>query len=162
MHPFLENEEEEPGLQDLLIEINRRYMGKCFRRFMELGIYPGQLPILGMLKKHDGYSQKELAEHIHVKPPTVTVTIQRLEKAGMVYRKPDEKDQRVARIFLSEKGRAAMDNALAEVKKYERLLFRGFGETELCLMRRFFQQIIGNIDEIPEPDIKEDMKKEEL
>ncbi len=47
---------------------------------MEIGIYPRQMPIMGLLKEHDGYSQSELAARMHVKPPTVTVTVHRLEK----------------------------------------------------------------------------------
>ena len=69
-------------------------MGKCFGQMQELGIYPGQIPVLGLLAYKDGLSQREIAEHLRIKPPTVNVTVQRLEKAGFLYREADEKDQR--------------------------------------------------------------------
>ncbi len=42
---------------------------------------------------------KELADKRKVKASTTTVMIKRMEKAGLVERKQDEKDQRVSRIF---------------------------------------------------------------
>ena len=49
----------------------------------ELEIHPSQIPILAILGKNEEYSQKEIAQILGVKPPTVTVSIQRLEKMGM-------------------------------------------------------------------------------
>ena len=65
----------------MLMRIDRRFMGKCFGQMQELGIYPGQIPVLGLLAYKDGLSQREIAEKLRIKPPTVNVTVQRLEKA---------------------------------------------------------------------------------
>lgn len=91
----------EKSIQSLIMEISRMYMDKCFVKLKNIGIHPRQIPILAVLYKEDGYSQKELARQLGVKPPTVTVSIQRLEKSGLLIRKQDEKDQRVSRIYLS-------------------------------------------------------------
>ena len=32
----------------MLMRIDRRFMGKCFGQMQELGIYPGQIPVLGL------------------------------------------------------------------------------------------------------------------
>ena len=69
------------------MEISRMYMEKCFGKLKSLGIHPRQMPILAVLWKEDGCSQKELASQLGVKPPTVTVSIQRLEKIGIIVRK---------------------------------------------------------------------------
>ena len=76
----------------MFMRIDRRFMAKCFGQMQELGIYPGQIPVLGLLAHKDGLSQREIAEKLHIKPPTVNVTVQRLEKAGFLYREADEKD----------------------------------------------------------------------
>ena len=57
----------------------------------ELGIYPGQIPVLGLLAYKDGLSQREIAEHLRIKPPTVNVTVQRLEKQDFFTEKPMKK-----------------------------------------------------------------------
>ena len=114
----------EKSIQRLIMEISRMYMEKCFGKLKSLGIHPRQMPILAVLWKEDGCSQKELASQLGVKPPTVTVSIQRLEKIGIIVRKQDEKDQRIRAEFLVVHGaehrfkscafRAArMDSALA-------------------------------------------------
>ena len=86
-----EKQERQKSMQALFLEINRRYMGKCFSKMKELEIHPSQIPILAILGKNEEYSQKEIAQILGVKPPTVTVSIQRLEKMGMVCRKQDER-----------------------------------------------------------------------
>lgn len=148
---FLWENENEKSMQSLMMEINRRYLGKCFHQVMEFGIYPGQIPVLANIVHREGCSQKEIADSLHIKPPTVNVTISRLEKAGFVYRRQDEKDQRISRIYLTDTGRDVVHQAMEKVRKNEDTLFEGFSSTELCLMRRFFCQLLENIEKLPGP-----------
>lgn len=138
----------ERSMQELFMQISHRYAGKCFYVCKELGLYPGQVPILAILRKKDGYSQKELANRLGVKPPTVTVSIQRLEKTGLLCRKQDENDQRITRIYLTGKGRETIREGMRLMEQLEQSVFGGFSETELCLMRRFFMQILANIENV--------------
>ena len=119
------------SIQRMIMEISRLYMMKCFGRLQKLGIHPRQMPILAVLWRKDGCSQKELAEKLDVKPPTVTVSIQRLEKAGIIFRRQDEKDQRVSRIYLSEEGRSIIEEGMRMAKESEEQVFAGFSESEL-------------------------------
>ena len=134
--------EHKDSFLSMFMRIDRRFMGKCFGQMQELGIYPGQISVLGLLAYKDGLSQREIAEHLRIKPPTVNVTVQRLEKAGFLYREADEKDQRISRIYLTE-------NGMKKVRENEKILLDGLSETELCLLRRMLEQITENIDKIP-------------
>lgn len=136
----------EKGLQELLFQISHRYAGKCFYVIKELGLHPGQIPILVILQKKDGYSQKEITKLLGVKPPTVTVSIQRLEKSGLVCRKPDENDQRISRIYLTEKGHGVIRKGMEKMGQFEQSVFGNFSDTEICLLKRFFLQILTNIE----------------
>ena len=151
--------EHKDSFLSMFMRIDRRFMGKCFGQMQELGIYPGQIPVLGLLAYKDGLSQREIAEHLRIKPPTVNVTVQRLEKAGFLFRKADEKDQRVSRIYLTEKGKQAKERGMKRVEENEKILFDGFSDAELCLLRRFLEQITANIDKIPGSSGKNDTKK---
>lgn len=157
--------EEESGksMQSLMMDLNKRYLGKCFHQVMELGIYPGQIPVLSQIVHKEGCSQKEIADSLHIKPPTVNVTIARLEKAGLVCRRQDTKDQRISRIYLTDMGRDVVQQAMEKIKQNEELLFGNFDEAELCLLRRFFKQLLANIDKLPvspEKNIKKEGVKE--
>ena len=66
------------------MEINKAYGAKCYQQMMKLGIHPGQVPFLMLLSQRGEMSQKEVARELHVKPPTVNVMVQRMEKAGFV------------------------------------------------------------------------------
>ncbi len=81
------NEREHPlekSMQFLLWQISRLYAARCYRQITEKGLQPTQMPLLIMLHRNNGCSQKEMAEWLHIKPPTVNVSIQRLEKSGIV------------------------------------------------------------------------------
>ena len=157
--PGFAPEEHRMSFLSMFMRIDRRFMGKCFGQMQELGIYPGQIPVLGLLAYKDGLSQREIAEHLRIKPPTVNVTVQRLEKAGFLFRKADEKDQRVSRIYLTEKGKQANERGMKRVEENEKILFDGFSDAEICLLRRFLEQITANIDKIPGSSGKNDTKK---
>ena len=144
----------------MFMRIDRRFMAKCFGQMQELGIYPGQIPVLGLLSYQDGLSQREIAERLHIKPPTVNVTVQRLEKAGFLYREADEKDQRISRIYLTEKGKQTKESGMKKVQDNEKILLDGFSEEDLCLLRRFLDQITENIEKIPVASGKNNTRKE--
>ena len=91
-----------------------------------------------------------------MKPPTVTVSIQRLEKNGLLIRRQDEKDQRVSRIYLSDAGNAIIKEGMQIAREVEKQILSVFSESELCLMRRFCQQIKENIAAMPGPELSFD------
>ena len=144
----------------MFMRIDRSFMAKCFGQMQELGIYPGQIPVLGLLSYRDGLSQREIAEKLHIKPPTGNVTVQRLEKAGFLYRKADEKDQRISRIYLTEKGKQTKESGMKKVQDNEKILLDGFSEEDLGLLRRFLDQITENIEKIPVASGKNNTRKE--
>ena len=143
-----DGKEKQSSFLTLFMKVDRHFMTKCFGQMQELSIYPGQIPVLGLVAKKDGLSQRELAKILNIKPPTVNVSVQRLEKAGFLYKKPDEKDQRVTRIYLTEKGKETKAKALERIHKNEAVMLEGFSEAEQCLLRRFLEQILANIEKI--------------
>ena len=69
------------------------------------GTHPGQIFCLHVLAGHDGISQRDLADALHLSPPTVSKMLQAMQKAGAVERRPDAADQRLTRVFLTDAGR---------------------------------------------------------
>ena len=77
------------------------------RRIAHLGITPDQFTVLRTLLESDpaGVTQRDLAHLITSDPNTVGSLLERMEAAGLVARKPHEKDRRAHRIQLSASGR---------------------------------------------------------
>ena len=66
---------------------------------------PGQAICLRMLAAHEGATQRELGDMLHLSAPTVTAMLKRMERSGTIEREPDPADQRVARVRLTAEGR---------------------------------------------------------
>ena len=76
-----------------------------------MGIGPGQMPILGELRWHGEMTQRQLAEHTHVTAATISGTLKRMERAGLVYRTDDEKDARISIVRLTDEGKERGEQA---------------------------------------------------
>jgi len=79
------------------------------------GITPVQYAVLRVLWEEDGRSGAEIGARLAIDSATTTGVIDRLEAAGLVSRQPDERDRRIHRAVLSERGRAlqaALDGAM--------------------------------------------------
>jgi len=77
------------------------------RRISHLDITPDQFTVLRTLIECDpaGLTQRDLARMITSDPNTVGSLLERMESAGLVVRKPHEKDRRAHRIQLAASGR---------------------------------------------------------
>jgi DNA-binding MarR family transcriptional regulator len=84
------------------LHLHRQLMA---RTLVEDGSHPGQALCLRMLAAHDGMSQRDLGRALHLAPPSVTTMLQRMERSGIVERRPDEADQRITRVGLTAEGR---------------------------------------------------------
>lgn len=138
---------EDAGIQKMFMDLAHMIFQKDFGVLMEKGVYPGQMPLLKLLSKENGLSQKQVAQRLHISPPSVTVSAKRMEKNGLVERKPDEKDQRIQRIYITKKGEAVNELIMEIFQDNEKQLLKGFEEGEIYLLRRFFQHMIRNIQE---------------
>jgi DNA-binding MarR family transcriptional regulator len=110
-----------------------------------LGLYRGQHRLLRALWVQDGLTHTELSAHSHVRPSTITTTIQRMEKAGLVTRKHDAEDQRVSRVYLTQKGRALQEDVEQTWRRLEGEVFDGLAPQERVLLRRLLLHMRENL-----------------
>ena len=129
----------------LLAQVCRLEHARAHELLEELGLYRGQHSILRALWKQDGLTHTELSRHSHVRPATITKTIQRMEKAGLVERKRDAEDQRISRVYLTKVGRALQEDVEQTWRRLEEEIFADFSLEERVLLRRFFIQMRENL-----------------
>lgn len=134
------------GMTMWLMRLMHRYTSVNFKGFMELGVHPGQVPVLEMVYTHRGISLRELAAMLHIKPPTVTVTVKRLERAGLICRRGDMMDMRISHIYLTEKGEKIREEISALGRENERLLMQGFSEEEQAEVVGYFRRMTENLE----------------
>jgi DNA-binding MarR family transcriptional regulator len=68
-----------------------------------------QVTMLNWVARSPGCGVREIAQGLHVTPPTVSVGVRRLIKDGWIEQKKDPKDRRARPLFLTEKGQAFAD-----------------------------------------------------
>lgn len=128
-----------------IIRLIHRYSAVNFKCFQKMGLHPGQLPVLKTVYEKEGISLRVLADVLHVKPPTVTVTVKRLEKTGLVYKQADREDLRVNRIFLTEKGKGIIKEISVLLDENEKILTAGFSREEKEALYSYFERMIENL-----------------
>ncbi|OCT16475.1 MarR family transcriptional regulator [Paenibacillus pectinilyticus] len=108
-------------------------------------VYPGQPPLLLALSVEDGLSHSELASRIHNKRATLSVMVDRMEKTGLVERRPDPDDQRVTRVYLTDKGKEVTVHVKEAIKETDDRTFSNFLPEEILLFRRLLLQMQDNL-----------------
>lgn len=129
----------------LLVQIIRLFQQRSHSLFSKIGIYPGQPRVLFQLWKQDGRTQKELAAELLLKPATLTLILQRMERDGLVERRPDPADQRISRVYLTEKGKKLREPVLKAIKEREMEILHGFTAEEKLILRRLLTRVRDNL-----------------
>ncbi len=111
----------------------------------EIGLHVGQEMLLSGLWEKEGLTQTELADYVMIQPATVTNMLQRLERAGIVERRPDAEDQRISRVYATKKGRGLKEAVEEQWGKLEQESFAGFSIEERVLLRRLLLQVYRNL-----------------
>ena len=89
----------------LIKEISNLYALRIRIEAENLGIKNAYRTLLSQLYLKDGGTQLSLAEKTGMKAPTISITLRKMEKDGLVDRVVDEKDLRKTHVYLTEKGR---------------------------------------------------------
>jgi DNA-binding MarR family transcriptional regulator len=105
-----------------------------------LGVHVGQEFLLNALWREDGLTQSELIARLGVEPPTVTKTVQRLERAGFLRRSPDSDRPRVSRVWLTDAGKALREPIERIWAEMDEELMNGFAPEERALLTRVLRR----------------------
>jgi DNA-binding MarR family transcriptional regulator len=130
----------------LLLRVVRLHRGLMRHRMEELGLHRGQPPVMFALQKRDGIPNSELAEFLEITPATLTNKVKRMEKSGLVIRRRDPEDERVSRIYMTDKGRGIMDELHKLVMEMEDILLAGFSEAETAELKSQILRVVKNIE----------------
>ena len=104
----------------------------------------GRLLLMELAKK-DGRTQLDLVNATHLKAPTISVALQKMEKDGYVLRRPDDYDLRATRVFLTEKGRELDDRIRKRIHDEEALAMVDLTDSEYETLVKLLTKIKGSI-----------------
>lgn len=95
----------------------RTIRARLDRTLQHSGLRLGQYQVLRHLWDEDGLTPREIADRLDVEMPTVTRTVQRMVRDGLVQRRAHPDDARSVRIYLTKRGvelQTALTRIIAE------------------------------------------------
>src|SRR6516164_5330518 len=98
----------ESTLGRLLYLSHRSVHDELDRRLSEHGASLWNWVLLKEAANAEGASQRELAQHMRIEPPTLVRHLDKLADEGLVERRPDPDDRRIVRVVVTEAGHARL------------------------------------------------------
>ena len=97
---------------------------------------------------NDGHmTQRELADKIGIKEPSVVRLIQKLEYDGYLTRHGLDEDKRVKQVELTTKGEQAYHELLPVVKQFKNKTIAGIAEEDLKTFKNVLEAMLKNTTE---------------
>ncbi|MBX3187584.1 MAG: MarR family transcriptional regulator [Labilithrix sp.] len=132
------------------------------RRELEDRITLARFDLLASLHREDGQTLAALSRALLVTAGNLTGLVDRAERDGVVERRPDPNDRRLARVWLTSRGRALIRDLLPAHGRLVHELLRGLPARERRDLRNLLGGLRQHLREKPErPEKSEKSEKSE-
>lgn len=141
------------------VRVVHNYIDKYFHSSWEkAGIEPTrmQCATLHYLRRHqdEDVFQKDLEAAFSISGATVTNILKVMEKDGLIIRVAMEKDARLKKLVMTEKGMQYDKVAYSNVARLETGMEKGFTEEEITRFREYLDRLTQNIVDLVEENTK--------
>ncbi|WP_281366443.1 MarR family winged helix-turn-helix transcriptional regulator [Paraliobacillus salinarum] len=89
-------------------------------------------------------TQKELADKMSIKEPSVVRLIQKMESEGFLYRLESVKDKRIKQLELSPKGEKGYHELLPIAENFKNYVVEGIPEEDLEIFKQVLETMTKN------------------
>src|SRR4051812_30147861 len=118
------------------------------RRELEDRMTIARFDLLASLNRHDGQTLAALSRDLLVTAGNVTGLVDRAERDGVVERRPDPSDRRLARVWLTDEGRTLIRDLLPAHAAQVHALLAGLPTSQ----RRDLRRMLGSLrDHLAQP-----------
>lgn len=137
------SEEAAAPLGHLLYRVARAHRLAAGNLLRQVGLFPGQEIMLSYLAEHGSQRQSSLVLALSIDPSTVTKMLQRLQRAGLVARRPCPDDGRVSLVSITEEGRALTASIVDCWTELEARTTAGMTEPQ----KRQLAELLGRVED---------------
>ena len=126
------------------------HMARLFARHLSrsitpLDLAPAQFMTLLELWERDGLTQAELVERLDVEQATLAITLKRMERDGLIERRPHPEDGRAKLIWTTERARALESEAKALAAGVNAVAMKGMSDAEKAQFTALMGRAISNL-----------------
>lgn len=136
------------NLDDCLAFITARcakiFVASLERRFRSYSITRIQWIAMYYIYTSKYITQRELADKLSVREPTVVRLIKELEQEGLILRLGSDTDKRIRRLFLTEKGEQVYHELLPVVEKFKDDTVAGISSEDLQILNDVLDKMVQN------------------
>lgn len=138
--------EQKPGK---LISILYRY-GNSFldNRLSEYDFNTGHMSFLLTISSQPNLSQDELSQELGMDKTTTSRVIKQLQERGYVTRHQDQRDRRINRLSLTNRGHKIIPDIQVLTSSWREVLFDGFSEQERNCAMNLLRKMAENAAKI--------------
>lgn len=130
---------------EMLAQISQGYRYFSNTLMEQIGLHRAPATLLCRLFIQNGLTQSELAEQLAVQGASITQLLQRMEEGGWVMRQRDPEDNRLVRVYLTEKGLDKKRAIKEQFVKLQETVFAGITPRERAFLRQLLKQMQQNM-----------------
>ena len=112
----------------LLRDINQMTQSKLSQNLARYGLYVGQPRILRLIHDFPGETQKQIADRLFVSAASLSTSIKRLRKAGLVEQRQSKSDLRQHELYLTPAGEEAREHCAHDLRELHRHILSGLDD----------------------------------
>lgn len=112
------------------------------------GVRVGQNLVIDALAEDDGRTPGELAQSLRVTTPTIVKMATRMEAAGLLTRRRDERDARLVRLYLTDHARSRQGLVDEELRRLQERATGKLTREERLHLESALTKIIHNLEDI--------------
>ena len=101
--------------------------------------------IFHLARMAPGVTQLELVRATHLKAPTVSVTLQKMERDGLVTRRSNDTDLRETLVYLTDKGKGIDQRIKIMHKEGDEIALGGLTDKEIETLSELLNKVIDNL-----------------
>lgn len=113
-------------------------------------LLPGQPKVIDFLMRTPSACQREIADACLLEPPTLSLILRRMERAGLVIREKTPDNRKSSAVRLTSKGKQIGEKVLELFEETEQRLCRGLRKSECAALSRALRTIFDNARKEPE------------
>lgn len=126
---------------------SRLLMRHFEQRLRPLNFGMAYLPVVIALEEQGDMLQKQLASCARVEQPTMAALLTRMERDGLILRKPHPDDKRSSQISLSTKAKTAMPQVREQLNEIVEQATQGFSDDERTVFIALLRRVAGNLSD---------------
>ena len=106
---------------------------------------PGARSVMPLLATHGVMTQRELVNMTHLRAPSISAILKKMEEEGLVERKNNPEDHREILVSLTDRGRELDQESLQTLQATDAVALDGLTEEETETLMRLLTKIRDNL-----------------